>query len=81
MAKGRPKKGVIPFDEYRLVADEYVMGRTYRQLANDYGVSTAEVRRVLRELNVPIRPRGRAAQKALVVKEINVDTQSYGGSE
>ena len=59
--RGRPKKGVVPFDEYSLIADRYRLGDGLKEIARDNGVTQREIRRILVEQGVEIRRRGRSS--------------------
>jgi hypothetical protein len=80
--KGRPKKNVIPSDEYETVKVLYLEREaSLREIARFFDVTQYEVTNVLLTLEVPLRRRGRKVgfkppKKAPVVEDKGFDVTS-----
>lgn len=58
-AEGARKRRALPPDAEDRLAAEYAAGKSLRQLAREYGISTKPIERILRQHGIDSRPSGR----------------------
>lgn len=58
-AEGARKRRALPPDAEDRLAAEYAAGKSLRQLAREYGISTKPIERILRQHGIESRPSGR----------------------